>query len=216
MYRPACYREDDTETLFAMIRAQPFATLVSANAGEPLATHLPLLLGQDAAGAATLIGHMARGNRHWRALEHDQPLLAVFLGPHAYISPRWYRDEPDVPTWNYAAVHVRGRWRRCDDLESTRRILAASVEHFERAMGADWSLGELEESLVDKLEKGVVAFEIAVDTLEGVSKMSQDKRPADLRGAVEGLRRERGAGQQRQEVARTMDTIEDHRSGVNS
>lgn len=213
MYRPACYREDDTETLFAMIRAQPFATLVSANAGDPLATHLPLLLEQNGGGGPALIGHMARGNRHWRALERDQPVLAVFLGPHAYISPRWYRDEPDVPTWNYLAVHVRGRWRRCDDLESTRRILAASVEHFERAMGADWSLRELEESLVDKLEKGVVAFEIAVDTLAGVSKMGQDKTPADLRGVVEGLRRECGAGQQRQDVARTMDNIKDNRSG---
>ena len=69
---------------------------------------------------------------------------------------------------------------------------------------------------MDKLEKGVVAFEIAVDTLAGVRKMGQDKTPADLHGAVEGLRRERGAGQQRQEVARTMDTIEDNRSGVNS
>ena len=208
MYRPACYREDDTETLFAMIRAQPFATLVSANAGDPLATHLPLLLEQDAGGGPALIGHMARGNRHWRRLEDGQPVLAVFLGPHAYISPRWYRDEPDVPTWNYAAVHVRGRWRRCDDLESTRRILAASVEHFERDMDACWSLSELEENLVDKLHKGVVAFEIVVDTLEGVSKMSQDKTRADARGVIEGLRQERGAGQQRQDVARTMDNID--------
>jgi len=206
MYRPVPYREDDCATLLAMIHEQSFATLVSSTEGAPLATHLPLIADSDADGAR-LIGHMARANPHWRQLADGQPVLAVFLGPHAYVSPRWYPDEPDVPTWNYAAVHVHARWRRVRDWAGTRALLERSVRHYEDAMRSPWSIAELEEKLVTMLQKGVVAFELPIQSLEGVRKMGQDKSHSDVKGVVTGLRNDAGAGQHRDDVATAMESI---------
>ena len=103
MYIPKSFQVTDPEVLAAFIRAHSFATLVSAVDGTPFATHLPLLLDQG-----TLLGHVARANPHWQAFDGQREALAIFHGPHAYISPTWYATGPAVPTWNYAAVHVYG------------------------------------------------------------------------------------------------------------
>src|SRR5689334_20581097 len=107
MYVPHRYEEKDKDTLRAFIRENSFAILVSVQDGRPLATHIPLLLEKDAEGRDILMGHISRGNEQKHTLTDGAQVLAIFPGPHAYISPRWY-TQMNVPTWNYISVHLYG------------------------------------------------------------------------------------------------------------
>jgi transcriptional regulator len=100
MYIPSSFSESNISKLHALIRSNSFGLLVSAGADQPLATHLPVLLDSGAGTYGTLLGHVARANPQWRQME-GQRVLAIFSGPHAYISPTWYESEDVVPTWNY-------------------------------------------------------------------------------------------------------------------
>ena len=194
MYRPKYYDEPDHEAIIAMIRAYPFATLFSAR--ERLwATHLPLLPFDGTDGRRRLIGHLAKGNRQWRMLRDGDDVLAVFAGPHAYISPRWYPDEPDVPTWNYVAAHVYGRWRPIDDWDKTRTVLKDTVARFEQEFERPWTLDTLDSGITSALQRGVQAFEIVVARMEAAKKLGQDKSAEDVAGVVSGLGEAAGAEQ---------------------
>src|SRR5262245_15391422 len=114
MYIPSHFDQRDLITLHQTIEQYSFATLVSTAAGDLTASHLPLLLQRAASPHGTLLGHMARANTQWREAA-GQEVLAIFSGPHAYISPSWYEASQVVPTWNYIAVHVYGRLELIDD-----------------------------------------------------------------------------------------------------
>ena len=104
MYIPKHFTIKDEETKYEMIEQNSFATLFSQHNGAPYATHLPLLLNRE---TLTLSGHFARPNEQWKD-SGNQQVLAIFQGPHSYISPSWYETNKAVPTWNYVAVHVYG------------------------------------------------------------------------------------------------------------
>ena len=131
MYIPTAFAETDAKKLHDFIAANSFGLLISTHQGEPFATHLPFLLERDAGPHGALAGHVARANPHWRDLD-GQNVLAVFSGPHAYVSPSWYESDGVVPTWNYVAVHAYGVCRLVDDVDGLTRILKASVATYER------------------------------------------------------------------------------------
>src|ERR1700722_19988802 len=106
MYVPAHFTESDPAVIERLIRENGFGLLVSGGGGATIATHLPLTYHPEIGAQGVLRGHVARANRQWRDFEPSGPALAIFSGPHAYISPRWYQPGPSVPTWNYEAVHV--------------------------------------------------------------------------------------------------------------
>jgi transcriptional regulator len=191
MYVPRHFRVSDPEELQGFIEAHGFATLVSNSATGPLATHLPLMLDRDAGDHGTLIGHMARSNPHWHVLESAEPTLAMFLGPHAYISPAWYVAQPALPTWNYSAVHAYGRPTLIEDSRRVGRLLDELVEVYESGRSAPWS-NDLPAEFRAKMEKGVVAFELSIERIEGKFKLSQNRSAADQRSALEGLASEGG------------------------
>src|SRR5947209_4161347 len=139
MYIPTAFAEQDRARLHAFVEAYSFGLLVSTHGGEPFATHLPLLLERDAGPHGTLVGHMARANPHWRELD-GRAVLAVFSGPHAYVSPAWYEAEHVVPTWNYVAVHAYGTCRLVDDPAALAGILTATVAAYERGRPSPWAL----------------------------------------------------------------------------
>lgn len=172
MYVPPAFAGPDQEQLFDFIEAHSFGLLVSQVAGEPFATHLPLLLARDAAPHGRLIGHMARANPHWRELV-GQPVLAVFSGPHAYISPSWLEAENVVPTWNYVAVHATGRCELIDEEAATAEVLAQYVAHYERSMPRPWTI-DMGTDFAARLARQVVAFQINVEKLEGKWKLGQN------------------------------------------
>lgn len=185
MYVPRHFAMDSREDALAFVRANSFAVLVSTEeSGLPFATHVPLLL--DASGQK-LIGHLARANPHWKLFDGTRAALAVFSGPHAYVSPRWYASAPQVPTWNYVAVHVMGKPRIVEDGALVRDMLDKLGQANEGDYPNAWSFTALPEAYVEGMIRGIVAFEIPIESVEGKAKLSQNKNDADVAGAVAGL-----------------------------
>jgi transcriptional regulator len=134
MYIPSSFRIEDKKTLHAFIQRFGFATLITAAAASdvPMATHLPLLLDPDRGPLGTLIGHVAHANPHWQADHSANSSLAIFHGPHAYISPSWYRrPAPAVPTWNYAVVHAVGKLSLMQDADRVLAVVRALSRQYE-------------------------------------------------------------------------------------
>ena len=169
------------------MRAQPFATLVSLVGGELFATHVPLVLDPGRGPLGTLLGHVAAENRHAEAFDGRTPSLAIFSGPHAYVSPRWYAPGvPHVPTWNYTAVHATGPLVRVEDEARVAEQLARIAAEFEPAEGG-WTTGSVPAVYVGKLWARIVAFEMPIARLEGKRKLSQNMPRPDRRGVIEAL-----------------------------
>ena len=176
VYVPRHFIGDDA-TARQLIADYPFAILVTSGAGGVHVTHLPLLL-DDAATA--LIGHVARPNPHWQAFAQGET-VAIFQGPHAFVSRGWYREPADnVPTGNYAAVHVTGRPRLCDEAQSREAVERLSARFENPALA-----GVLEKKMGGLL-KGIAAFHLPIDKLDVKFKMSQNK-PAEIDGVIAGL-----------------------------
>jgi transcriptional regulator len=198
LYVPKAFAVDDVPALHAFIAAHSFATLVSPDAQDPAVTHLPLLL--DRPGPlGTLTGHVARANPHWQRLEGNQA-LAIFHGPHAYVSPSWYATHPSVPTWNFAAVHVRGRARLVHDAAALHEIVRRMVDHYESARESPWRM-QLPEDYRDQMLRNIVGFHIEITALTGKFKLSQNRPRADREQVIDAL----SAGHAgEQDVARLM------------
>lgn len=179
MYVPKPFRVDDRDLLDAVVRDNPFGLLIGTMDGAPFATHLPFLLDGD-----RLLAHVARGNPHWRSIDGRTKMLAVFSGPHAYVSPRWYAAGPAVPTWNYVAVHVYGEPRIVEDATSVRGMLDRLVDTYEA--GA-WTVGDQDSDFVDGMMRGIVAFEMPLTRIEGKFKLSQNRSAADRRRVAAAL-----------------------------
>jgi transcriptional regulator len=164
----------------ALIESHPFGVLV----GDDLqATHLPLLLNRDEGEFGTLYGHLARANPHWQALE-GRRVLAIFSGPHAYVSPTWYATRPAVPTWNYAAVHAEGHFERLDGA-ATAALIERSLAHFEPGLLDDKAI--LDDAFRDRLLAGIVGFRMPIASLQGQAKLGQQRSAADQAGVAAGL-----------------------------
>jgi transcriptional regulator len=188
MYVPTIFAEDDPAELTSLMRAASFAALVTTVDGRPAATHLPLVLDQDSGTPGRLLGHVARANDHWKSFDGTNEALAIFSGPHAYISPSWYESANMVPTWNYAAVHVYGRPRVIEDTDAVLALLARLVGTYESDATGNWSMDKSDSEIMRGMTKGIVAFEMPIERMEGKWKMSQNRKPVDARGAIEGLR----------------------------
>jgi len=194
MYTPKPFREDRLDVLHAFIREHPFATIVNAGPEGPVATHAPLELDAAAGPKGTLIGHLAKANPQWRAMQSAEPTLVIFHGPQAYVSPSFYPSKKEhgrvVPTWDYVAVHARGRAKTFDDPEELRTLLVALTDRHEQPRPAPWALNDAPEDYLRGAMGAIVGFRIEIETLEGQWKVSQNRSEADRRGVIEGL----GAG----------------------
>jgi len=201
MYMPKAFEETDPEVLAELIRAFSFALIVTNGDDGPFGTHVPLHL--DTEGERpTLFGHLARANGHWQAFDGETQALVVFQGPHAYISPSWYESPGMVPTWNYAVVHAHGRPRVIEDAAGAADVLRRLVGDYESDATGNWSMDSLPDTLIAAQLKGIVAFEIPIERLEGKWKMSQNRMPEDAEGAAGGL--ETLGGVENGAVARIM------------
>jgi transcriptional regulator len=184
MYVPDHFREDRTEVLHQAMRQIGFATLVTQGLD---ANHLPILLDGN-----VLRGHVARANPVWKQAEG--PALAIFLGPHAYVSPSWYPSKAEtgkaVPTWNYITVHARGRiaWRQEPDW--LRAHVTALSDAHEAQRAQPWAVGDAPETYIQTMLRGVVGFELTIESLQGKYKLSQNRDAADRAGVREAFGRE--------------------------
>ena len=176
MYIPRHFAARDAERALDIVRAHPFATLITTADGvEPCITHLPLLL-ED----GQLWGHVARPNPHWQAFSTGRT-VAVFHGPHQYISPRWYEQpEQNVPTWNYAAVHVHGQPELLDN-DGARRVVESLTAHYENGQWA------AQPQKLERLLPGIVAFRMPLTRIESKFKFNQNRTAADRAGVILAL-----------------------------
>jgi len=182
VYVPEHFAARDRAAVARLLHDHPFATLVTPAHPEPAVTHLPLLHVPDREPHGTLLGHFARANPHVEAAAGAES-IAVFHGPHAYVSPSWYAAPAGaVPTWNYVVAHVHGTIEIDRDPAATRAILDVMITRFESGRPAPWSLGFDPERL-DALVRAIVGFRLAIKRIDAKFKLSQNRTPTD-RGRV--------------------------------
>jgi transcriptional regulator len=209
---------DPAEAL-ALVASVGAAELVTTGPDRyPWATRLPVVWDD---GQARMLLHMARANPHWKAIEEvagedGVPALVVVTGPEAYVSPRWYATKAEhgrvVPTWNYSAVHVRGRvhvrhdadWLR----EAVTRLADLNEGPAEQLGEQPWAITDAPEKYVAGQLRAIVGIELVVEEIEGKAKLSQNRSDADRVGVVDGLRREGGVREG--QVAHAMEELADH------
>ncbi|MES5815253.1 FMN-binding negative transcriptional regulator [Pseudoxanthomonas sp. Soil82] len=191
MYTPSAFAEQDLAGLDWLLARDPFATLVTPGGdGLPVATHLPVLYARQG-GQVLLEGHWARPNAQ---AGHAGPALLVVHGPHHYISPGWYPDKAQaarVPTWNYAAAHLSGTLEPLHDEADLASIVARLGERFEPPVGGHWRYDPDDERERRQL-RGIVGFRFHPSRIELKFKLNQNHPPANVEGAIAGLRRQPG------------------------
>jgi transcriptional regulator len=178
LYIPAHFRVDDRDELLAFMRDNAFATLVSSGAGGLHVSHIPFIVERSGDGAVRLLGHVARANPQWKALETAQATVAIFQGPHAYVSPTWYEHHPAVPTWNYAVVHAHVRAKLMEE-PALRELLRQLSSQYESGRASPWRMEDLQPDYVAKMVNLIVGFTLEVERLEGKFKLSQNRPGAD-------------------------------------
>ena len=167
----------------AIVRQYPFATLLSPDLHVTLT---PIIFEFDDS-EATMIGHMARRNPHAAALIDGQAVLAVFNGPHTYISPRWYAEKPTVPTWDYISARVRGILQPIDDNASQLAILRRTIALMESHWADPWTMEAAPEGKVEELLPMIRSFRIHVKSIDGTTKLNQTHPIGDRQRVIDGL-----------------------------
>ncbi|HEX3521736.1 MAG TPA: FMN-binding negative transcriptional regulator [Stellaceae bacterium] len=178
VYLPPAFTETRPEVLMEHIERYDFGLLVTHGAEGLVASHIPFLIERDDK-QLRLHGHLARPNPQVGDLARGGEVLAVFHGPHAYISPNWYATGPSVPTWNYVDVHAYGTVQLVEDAEWLRRFLARLADRHEARNPVAWRMQELPEAYVETMLKGIIGLDIAVTRLEGKYKLSQNRPATD-------------------------------------
>ena len=178
------------------IRAAPFANLVTMGAEGLEATPLPLMLDPVDGPQGSLIGHIARANPQWRTASGEQEALAIFSGPDSYISPSWYETKRQtgkvVPTWNYVAIHARGRISFFQDPEQLLDLVRRLTDRHEGERATPWAVSDAPPDFIQSQLRAIVGVRLEITALTGKWKMSQNRTPADRVGVVAGLRGDGG------------------------
>ncbi len=206
MYVPRFNALDDADEIRGLVASVGSAQLVTVGPdGYPLSTLLPVIWDEH-----RLVFHMARANQHWKAIEDDAPALAVVTGPEAYVSPAWYASKAEhgkvVPTWNYSAVQFTGTVQVHPESDWLREAVTRLTDLHEGRRDAPWSVADAPATYVEKQLRAIIGIEMAIESVEGKAKLSQNRSDEDRAGVVEGLRSE-GDGRERQ-VAEAMTRLD--------
>lgn len=188
LYIPARHRVEDLALLHETMEEYSFAGIVTATPSLRI-THVPVWLERKAGPYGTLYGHIARSNPQSAAIESRTPAVAVFRGPHAYISPSWYENPNAVPTWNFAVVHATGNLEAVTDEKALYGLLSTLVEKSERKYGAGrYDFSSVPRSYTDSLIKGIVGFRLRIETIEGKFKLGQERSEGDQERTLRNLK----------------------------
>ncbi|PRZ28286.1 FMN-binding negative transcriptional regulator [Flavobacterium granuli] len=184
MYIPDLYKNENQEEINAFLRENSFGILINQTEGKLWATHIPLELDTDKDGKAVLQGHLSKENPQWKGFTDNDNVLAVFSGPHSYISPSWY-DHENVPTWNYIAVHVYGKIKIIEG-EAVMESLKKLVDKYEKNSENPVRIEDLSEETM-KQACGIVAFEIEIKEIQATKKMSQNRDDKNYKNIISEL-----------------------------
>ena len=176
--------------MHALMRARPFATLVSGGSAGLYASHLPTVL-KDDRPYGVIECHLARPNPQCKDLADGNETLMIFQGPQGYITPNWYPSKTQhgkaVPTWNFAVVHAYGRLEVMKDKDWLLRHVTELTAQQERNEAKPWTPSDAPNTYIEIMLRGIVGFRFAITRLEGKWKMSQNREMQDQAGVVEGL-----------------------------
>ena len=200
MYIPEHFKETNSQRISALIESNSFGMLVTAPDGVPFVSHLPFIFDHAAGSKGKLLCHMARANPQWQQFSSCHEVLAVFQGPHAYVSPSWYLS-PGVPTWNYAVVHMRGKPRLIESEFELEALVERLTHVYESRMPNPWKPNLLGERRT-KLLNMIVGFEIDITGIQAKFKLSQNRPPEDQQSVIKKL--EQSSNQTEVEVAKLM------------
>src|SRR3954447_17101528 len=171
-----------------IMQAHAWALLSTADeSGAPLCTHLVLQWEDDGSPHGCLIGHMARANEHWKLFARDVPSLALFWGPHAYVSPTWYTPGPKVPTWNYVTVHAYGRPQLIEATPAVLMVLTRLAAQYDGSGVDAWGLGRLPPGNAAGQTQNICPSPIPLSRIETKLKLSQNRELADRHNVIEKL-----------------------------
>lgn len=191
MYLPAQFKEERTDVLQALMRRHPFATVAAMGETGLIADHLPLKMISEPAPWGILRGHVARANPLWREYRSDSEAVAIFQGPHSYISPSLYPTKQTtgevVPTWNYAVVHARGTLRFIDEAEWLRDFVSGLTDEHEAGRAQPWKMTDAPSAYLDKMLAMIVGLEFSISSITGKWKLGQNRTSTDRQGLVQGL-----------------------------
>jgi transcriptional regulator len=185
MYVPKVFAVEDLTRLHDFMEQFNFATMVTGREGELTASHIPFVLDRGVELYGVLRAHIAIRNPQLKDLQSGSPALVIFQGPHSYVSPSWYANPENVPTWNYTVVHASGV-PKIGDRAAMVALLKGLVAQHEKPLEPPWDFDPNAE-WIQKLLHEIVAFEIKIDKLEGKFKLNQNRKPADRAGVMETL-----------------------------
>ena len=201
MYNLPHFKEKDQAVVVEFMKQHPFAMLIGCSENVPAATQIPLLF-EDREGKMILTGHMMRKQDHHQAFEKNPQVLVVFTGPHTYVSATLYSDQQQASTWNYMSVHARGTIQFLGEkgLENALRRLTLRYENNNSDSATIFD--NLPEDYRRKLMKSIIAFEIEIQSLENVFKLSQNRDKESYGHIINHLNSQQGDGQM---IAREME-----------
>lgn len=192
MYIPHHFQAPGIAAMHALMADRALATLVTLNGGRMDANHIPLHFEPQASLNGSLQGHIAKANPIYAGANEKIDALAIFHGPDSYVSPNWYPTKQEhgkvVPTWNYIVVHARGKLRFIDDHVWIRAQLDTLTAQHEAAFTPAWKTGDAPPEYIDRMMTAIVGIEIAVETLEGKWKISQNQPRQNQQGVIAGLK----------------------------
>lgn len=189
MYLPGHFSETEQEKIKNLIEQNSFATVLSFPENEkPFINHLPIIFSKKSGEENVLIGHVAKRNPQWMHFKNNSDCTLIFNGGHTYITPKWYKSGRDVPTWNYAVVHLHGKVELIEPFAEQVDILKQLTVFFEKSNPNPWEF-ELPEDLEDEalLTSAIVSFKFHVERAEAKFKLSQNRSKEDQNGVMEGL-----------------------------
>lgn len=192
MYSLPYFKEEDQEVVIQFVKDYPFAFLTGSDINNhPIATQMPFFL-DEREGKLFLSGHMMKNTDHHKAFLHNNNVLAVFTGPHCYVSATWYDNPSQASTWNYMSVHVKGKIRfgNADELVSILKRLTLYYEDHNPASTTVFD--NLPATYLDPLLKAIVAFEIEVESIENVFKLSQNRNERSYDNIIARLKEKGG------------------------
>lgn len=187
MYDTPYFKAGSREEVIAFMKANPFIVLCgSGETGRPVATHVPVLISEKG-DKLVLTGHLMRKQDHTSAFTHNQQVLAIFQGPHSYVSAGWYTDQQTASTWNYQAVHAGGLLQFLD-AAGLYQLLVKLTEKFENDPESPALVQKMDPAYVEKLMKAIIGFEIAITELGHVFKLSQNRDAQSFENIMEHLK----------------------------
>ena len=183
IYLPNSFLPKNDDEIYKLIKNHGFATLISTNDKEPFVSHTPILMDIK---KKVLRGHLSKNNPHCKSLLENKKIIAIFHGPHHYVSPTYYKNQPSVPTWNYAVVHISGSPRLITNRKEIIAFLSNLIDTYESDKTDQWDFN-LPKDYLKKMIDSIVFFEVAIENVAAKYKLSQNRPKEDVPNIIDHL-----------------------------